>query len=152
MEYSCIYEDFVLHPVGEDDPKRRYVLKNVREIIDDFLAKSGKFGTSSGFFIKYSDDFCKHKQDYVNIEYMNKVAKAATSVATTPLYAVPIVGGTAKRAIDDAQENLDANILGKFLHDNAVTIQNKLNQTIRGWKFKVSAASNVLAIDIKELK
>lgn len=152
MEHSCLYEDFVLHPVGEEDPKRRYVLKQVREIIDEYLAKNGKFGTSSNFFIKYADDFCKHKQNYVNIEYQNKIAKTSTTIATAPLSIVPVVGSSAGRAIQDTQQNIDADILGKYLHNNAHNIQNKLNSTIYGWNFKVTSASNILAIEIKEIR
>ena len=151
QERSCLYEDFVLHPVGEDDRKRRDVLKRVRECVDDFLKKNGKFGTMSDFFIKYSDDFCKHKQDYVNIVYHNQITGTATKVAATSLSFAPIPGaGIVASNAKNIQKSADEDSLGKYFHSNLTAIENKLRSTIRGWKFKVSSAANILEIEIKE--
>lgn len=152
-EYSCIYEDFVLRPVGEEDPRRKNILSKVREEINDYMQKHHCAFTSADFFIKYSDDFCKHKQDFVNISFRNQLTNAGTKVGTAALSILPVPGSNlAANGINKAVESQEEDKLGKFFHDNATAIQNRLKETFRDWQFKISAAANVLDIEIKEAK
>ena len=153
-ERSCIYEEFIRVRPGEEDSKRRAVLKDVREVVNDYIHKCGDKVTSADFFIRYSDAFCKHEQDYVNIAFHDQVTGTATKATATALSftPIPMAAGMAVGAAKDKQKSLDEERLGVFFRNHRQKIQNELNRKIGKFKFKVTSAANVLEIEIHELR
>ena len=151
MEYSSIYEDFILNPIGEIDPKREAAVTKVRNIINKYLTQNGKFGTFA-IMIGGHTDYVTHKQDYVTIKYSNKIADTATDVATAPLKIIPVAGGLGAGAIKGLQSAHQSKLLDRYFKNNLNIIQNKLNEEVDGFNIKISNISNVLQIEIKEYK